>query len=59
MEEEGRVKETKLKAERCMRKTGECRFIIAKEGEYLNKGEDVVASTALERLVGKRTVQSP
>lgn len=56
MEEEGRVKEIKLKVERCMRKIGECRFIIVKEGEYLNKGEDVVVLIVLERLVGKRIV---
>ena len=32
--------------------------MIAKRGEYLNKGEGVVASAAVERLVIKR-VKSP
>ena len=33
--------------------------MIAKGGEYLNMGEVVVASAAIERLIIKRTVQSP
>lgn len=43
-----RVKETKLNIRRWIRKTVECSFMIAKGGGYLNKGEGVVASTAVE-----------
>lgn len=33
--------------------------MIAKVGEYLNKREGMVTSTAVERLVIKRIMQSP
>lgn len=33
--------------------------MIAKGGEYLNMGEVVIASAAIDRLIIKRTVQSP